>query len=131
MFHITINLSADGRTLPIDELALRAFVSGHEEALGYAAVLLANRNGARLMNEIREGFDQPGPLSSCIRRMLLEMRGILFLDYNNGDACEHWASSTVLDPEDPIVHELCLLADGFDDALRCAGILTSSNEQPD
>ncbi len=130
MFHIKINLSADSRTIPIDELALRAFVSDHEEALGYAAGLLGKRNGARLVNEIREGFAQPGPLPCRIRRMLLELRGMLFLSYTNGDACEHWASSTVLDPEDPIVHELCLLADGFDEALRYAGIVPSSNEPP-
>lgn len=130
MFHITKNISAAGRSIPVDELALRAFVSGHEEALSYAAVLLANRSGARLVNEIREGFGQPGPLPFRIRRMLLELRGMLFLDYTIGDACEHWASSAVLDPEDPIVHELCLLADGFDEALRCAGIVPSSNERP-
>jgi len=122
MFHTTINTGADARTFPIGEMALRTFVSEHDEALGCAAVLLADRRGARLVNAIRDGFGQPGPLPRRVHRLLLDLRGMLFLDQTHDEGCDDIAFFQMLDPEDPIVHELCLLADGLDEALRDAGI---------
>jgi len=123
MFHTTISTGADARTFPIGEIALRAFVSKHDEALGFAAVLLADRRGARLVNAIRDGFGQPGPLPRRVHRLLVDLRGMLFLDHTRDEFCDDSAFFHMLDPEDPIVHELCILADGLDEALRGAGII--------
>ncbi|MEQ3729428.1 MAG: hypothetical protein ABNH38_18670 [Tateyamaria sp.] len=129
MFHTTINKGADACAFPIGEMALRAFVSEHDEALGCAAVLLADRLGARLINAIRDGFGQPGPLPRRVHRLLVDLRGMLSLDHTHDQDCDDSPFIQMLDPEDPIVHELCLLADGLDEALRGAGVTPASNEQ--
>ncbi|WP_133176209.1 hypothetical protein [Pelagivirga sediminicola] len=120
MFHTKIQPGSDFRAMPTGELALRAYLSAHHEGLGQAAVLLAGRRGARLVNAIRDGLGQPGPLTTRLRRRLLDLRGLLFLEHS--DDWEEFAPVAMLEPDNPIVPELCLLADGLDDALRSAGI---------
>ncbi len=93
----------------------------------HAAVLLADRRGARLINAIRDGLGQPGPLTTSLRRRLLDLRGLLFLEHS-----DDWSNTdfiNLLEPDDPAVHEICLLADGLDDALRSAGIFSNPDEQ--
>ncbi|MCR8827886.1 hypothetical protein [Pseudosulfitobacter koreensis] len=91
-------------------------------------ILKAARRGARLLNAIREGLDQPGPLTRRMHRLLLELRALLLLENAHGDDWDDTACFATLDPEHPIVDELCLLADGFDEALRGAGVLSMSDE---
>ncbi|WP_157960605.1 hypothetical protein [Primorskyibacter marinus] len=120
MYHTKIQPGSDLRDMPTGELALRAYLSEHEAALGHAAVLLADRRGARLINGIKDGLGQPGPLTTRLRRRLLELRGLLFLEH--GDDSEEFDLVAILEPDDPAVPEICLLADGLDDALRSAAI---------
>lgn len=120
MYHTKIQPGSDLRAMPAGELALRAYLSEHDDALGHAAVLLAGRRGARLINAIRDALGQPGPMTSRLQRRFLELRGLLFLEHS--DDCEEFAPVAMLEPDDPIVPELCFLADGLDDALRSAGI---------
>jgi hypothetical protein len=122
MFHSRLATSTEARSMSADELALREFLSHHDEALGNAAVLLADRRGARLLNAIREGLEQPGSITHRLRRLLLQLRAILFLDEAGEDEWGNEGCFGLLEPEDPIVTELCLLADGLDDVLRGAGI---------
>lgn len=120
MYHTKIQPGSDLRAMPTGELALRAYLSEHDAALGHAAVLLANRRGARLVNAIRDGLGQPGPLTNRLRHRLLELRGLLFLEHS--DDWEEFEPVAPLEPDDPAVPEICLLADRLDDALRSAGI---------
>lgn len=120
MYHTKIQPGSDLRAIPTGEMALRAYLSEHDDALGHAAVLLAGRRGARLINAIRDALGQPGPLTTRLRCRLLNLRGLLFLEH-----CDHWEEFdpvAMLEPDDPAVPEICLLADGLDDALRNAGI---------
>jgi hypothetical protein len=123
MFHTKIHTGSDIRAMTAGELALRAFLSEHYAALGHAAVLLADRRGARLVDTIRAGLGQPGPITSRLRRHLLDLRGLLFLE--DSDDWSNMDFSAFLEPEDPAVHEICLLADGLDDILRGAGIFAN------
>ena len=50
MFHSRATTSTEARSMSAGELALREFFSHHDEALGNAAVLLADRRGARLLS---------------------------------------------------------------------------------
>ena len=125
MYHTKINPGTDVRAMAAGELALRAFLSEHNEAFGHAAVLLAGRRGARLVNAIREGLNQPGPLTRRLRRLLLELRGMLFLEQT--DDWDNPGFVALLEPEDPIVPDICLLADGLEDALRGAGVMPASD----
>lgn len=120
MYHTKIQPGQDLRAMPAGELALRAYLSEHHAALGHAAVLLAGRRGARLINAIRDALGLPGSLTTRLRRRLLELRGLLFLEHS--DDWEEFAPVAMLEPDDPAVPEICLLADGLDDALRSAGL---------
>lgn len=120
MFHTKIHPGADARAITTGELALRAFLSEHNAALDQAAVLLADRRGAWLVNAIRDCLGQPGPLTIRLQHLLLDLRGLLFLEHS--DDWETTDFIALLEPEDPAVPEICLLADGLDDALRGAGI---------
>ncbi len=120
MFHTKIHTGSDIRAMTTGELALRAFLCEHDAALGHAAVLLADRRGTRLVNAIRDGMGQPGPLTIRLRRRLLDLRGLLFLEHS--DDWNEFEPVAMLEPDNPAVHEICLLADGLDDALRSAGI---------
>jgi hypothetical protein len=125
MFHLRVTNSTEARSMSAGELALREFFFHHDEALGNAAVLLADRRGARLLNAIRDGLEQPGSITRRLRRLLLQLRAILFLDEADEDEWGSEGCFNLLEPEDPIVPELCLLADGLDDVLRGAGITPS------
>lgn len=104
------------------EAELRTFLASNADALGHAAVLLSGRRGARLVNAIREGLAQPGPLTRRLQQPLLELRDILFLEHLGNEAWEDDACLALLEPEDPAVAEICLLADGMEDALTSAGL---------
>src|SRR6056297_712393 len=91
MFHAKISPGANVRAIPTGELALRVF-SEHDEPLGDAAVLLAGRRGARLVNAIRDGLDQPGRITRRVQRRLLELRRILVLDHAHDDDWEDTGS---------------------------------------
>ena len=129
MFHTKFNRCAECRITPPGELALRAFFSGHDEALGHAAVLLAGRRGVRLVNDIRDALDQPGRITRRVQRLLLELRRILFLDHAHDDNWDDTGSIAMMGPDDPIVPEICLLADGLDEALHAAGIVRAADER--
>lgn len=127
MFHTRFNPGASACAITTGELALRTFLSEHDAALGHAAVLLADRHGARLINAIRDGLDQPGPLTARLRRRLLDLRGLLFLEHT--DDWDNAGFVALLEPEDPIVPEICLLAHGLDDALHGAGVFPDPDGQ--
>lgn len=103
--------------------ALRSFFLEYQEPLGNAAVLLGGRRGARLINSLRDAFAHPGPITRSLRNGLLELRRLLFLEHAYDENWSDEASLVLLEPENPIVPELCLLADTFDEALQKAGLI--------
>ncbi|MFC0161761.1 hypothetical protein CDZ97_21820 [Mameliella alba] len=128
MFHTKFNHGAESRVIPSGELALRAFFSEHDEALSHALALLAGRHGVRLLNTIRDALTQPGRITRRVQRLLLELRRILFLDYGHDDDWDVTGSIAMMEPDDPIVPEICLLADGLDEAMQAAGIVRIGHE---
>lgn len=127
MFHTKFHPDASVRAITSGELALREFLAEQNAALRHAAALLSDRRGAQLVNVIRDGLSQPGPLTARLRRRLLELRGLLLLEHT--DDWDNADIAALLEPEDAIVPEICLLADGLDDAMRSAGILPAADEQ--
>jgi hypothetical protein len=110
------------------ELELREFFSRNSESLGCAAELISGRRGRRLVDAIQEGLAQPGPLTRRMERLLLDLRGILFLDDIHRNPDGEFGYLTRLEPEDPALAEICLLADGLDHALRAADIIPNLGE---
>ena len=64
-----------------------------------------------------------------MQRLLLELRRILFLDHVKDDGWDDMDGAAMLEPDDPVVPEFCLLADGLDEALRDAGIVPILHER--
>ena len=111
------------------ETDLRSFRKENSDALGHAAVLLAGRRGARLINALSDGLDQPGPLTRRMRRLLLDLHGVLFLEHVHDEDREEAACFAQLDPEDPAVSEICLLADGLQEELHNAHLISAKDDQ--
>ena len=111
------------------EHAFRAYFQDNDEALGHAAVLLGGRRGARLINAVREAMDCRGPFTRRLRRQLLELRNLLFLEYAYNDDWGDGTGFALLELDDPIVPEICLLADGLEQALQDAGVFESDTDQ--
>lgn len=129
MFHGTIIPSTEAITKPAGEIALRSFWSTHDEALGNAATLIGGQRGARLVSTIREALAQPGPATRRLCRHLLELRDLLFLEHVHDENLEDAALFAQLDPNDPIVPEICHLADGFQRVLREAGFMIAADRR--
>ena len=111
------------------ENALRAYFQDHDEALGHAAVLLGGRRGARLINAVREALSHHRPFTRRLRRQLLELRNLLVLEYAYNDDWGDGPDLALLEPDDPIVPEICLLADGLEQALQNAGVFQADPDQ--
>lgn len=111
------------------EHAFRAYFQDNDEALGHAAVLLGGRRGARLINAVREALSQHRPFTRRLRRQLLELRNLLFLEYAYKDDWGDGTGFALLEPDDPIVPEICLLADALEQALQDAGMFKSDTDQ--
>ncbi|WP_099828186.1 hypothetical protein [Oceaniglobus indicus] len=126
MFHASIH-PADITNPASGDVAFRRFLLSHSEPLGHAAVLLGGRRGARLINAIREGLGQTGSLTRRLRGLLLELRDLLFLEHAHSDDWDDYGCLPVLEPDDPMIPELCLLADGLEEALRLAGVISTNS----
>ncbi len=111
------------------EHAFQAYFQDNDEALGHAAVMLGGRRGARLINAVREAMDCHGPFTRRLRRQLLELRNLLFLEYAYNDDWGDGSGFALLEPDDPIVPEICLLADGLEQALYDAGVVEMEDTQ--
>lgn len=111
------------------EQAFRAYFQDNDEALGHAALLIGGRRGARLINAVREALDRQGPFTRRLRCQLLELRNLLFLEYAYNDDWGDGPDLALLEPDDPIVPEICLLADGLEQALHDAGVVGMKDTQ--
>lgn len=111
------------------EHAFRVYFQDNDEALGHAAVLLGGRRGARLINAVREALSHHRPFTRRLRRQLLELRNLLFLEYAHNDDWGDGTGFALLEPDDPIVPEICFLADGLEQALQDAGVFKTDTDQ--
>tara|TARA_R110002012_G_scaffold303270_1_gene504955 strand:+ start:792 stop:1187 length:396 start_codon:yes stop_codon:yes gene_type:complete len=107
----------------ISEISLRTFFAENEDALGHAAVLLGGRRGARLMNAIRNAFAEQASITRSLRQNLMDLRSLLLLEHAYDENWSDDACFALLEPDDPIVPEICLLADTFNEALLNAGLI--------
>ncbi|WP_417599341.1 hypothetical protein [Pararhodobacter oceanensis] len=123
MFHTDIVAAAN---TGVPEFPIRAFIAAHREALGHAAVLLGGNRGAALINAIDTAFEQSGPITRRLTNLLLQLRDMLFLEHTHDMMLEDAGCFALIDPSDPVVEDICLLADGLDKALRQAKIVAAA-----
>jgi hypothetical protein len=90
--------------------ALKDYVGGNREALLNAAQVLGREPGWRIAQSVIDGLHGPKPPTRHTMRQLSRLLDLLTLE----NAYEHTleaAQLALLDPADPYIEELCLLAD--------------------
>lgn len=100
--------------------SLRRLFDEQRGAFGSAARLLAGPQGARLVEEISDRLQQPGPMPRRNLFALRQLLGILSLENVHDQDRPEARLFACLDPLDPVVEEICLLTDSLRDALECA-----------
>ena len=96
---------------------LRQFAETHRDALHHAAERLGGRRGTRLALDALDGLSSEFALSRRSRNRLLALHELLSLEHVHDEAREEASRFASIDPSDPVVEEICALADGMRDAL--------------
>lgn len=107
----------------------RQFAAEHREAMLNASALLGGRAAARRCARLVDDLRESPSLSRRLRVALVELHKLLTLDGVedlDSDVAGHFAA---IDPADPRVHGLCLLADRLRDLLEAIAQLDA--EAPD
>lgn len=97
--------------------ALRAFVGAHRNALLDAALLLGGGPGLRIAQTVINGLQDPRLPSRRTLRDLDRLLGLLKLENAHREGTIEAERFSTIDPTDPCVEELCLLADQFSEVL--------------
>lgn len=109
-----------------DKTSLYSFLADHWDALYHAAELIGGRRGAALVGTIRDGIEQSGPLTRRIRHALRDLCAVLHLEHVDDPSWECSAAFELLHPDDPVVTDICLLADGLSGAMAAAGMFQNT-----
>jgi hypothetical protein len=110
MFDATNHHGAKASTRGAALNALKDYVGENREALLNAAQVLGGKPGWRISQSVIDGIHGPKPPTRRTMRQLSRLLDLLKLE----NAYEHTleaAQLALLDPADPYVEELCLLAD--------------------
>jgi len=96
---------------------IHRFIVEHQDALLYAAHLLGGSAGADIVHQISGALSRELVLSRRTTSLLSQLKDILFLE--NVDNPERVESGffAAINPADPVVEDICLLADGLAQAL--------------
>lgn len=102
------------------ESPVHRFFERHQNALYHAAHLLGGSDGANLVSKAAEALRRELALSRRTVGLLNQVKDILFLE-NVGDPDRPESGFFAeIDPADPVVEEICLLAEGLDEVLRAS-----------
>lgn len=100
--------------------ALRLFVEGHREGLWHAARLLGGYDGAALVEDLAARLRDDDGIRLSTLRCAHAVHALLTLRNVGDPGRVESGFFAVIDPADPVVEDICLLADGLDDALRAS-----------
>ncbi|MGK7653817.1 hypothetical protein ACSQ76_15790 [Roseovarius sp. B08] len=115
MFDLTSNII----TPPSPALRdLRIFATKNAEALACAAALLGAAPGVRTALTALDGLGDPGRPTSRTKRALDDLVDLLMLEHVDDPHRIEAACFAALDPGEPVVEEICVLADGLADAVE-------------
>ncbi|WP_051202746.1 hypothetical protein [Sediminimonas qiaohouensis] len=99
---------------------LRRVFTDKQDALSNAAGLLAGDRGLRLVETIAEALQRGAGRSQSTRTVLRDLLGVLSLEHVHDDTRPEAGFFADIDPEDPVVEEICLLTDELRDAIERA-----------
>lgn len=93
------------------------FVVAHQEGLWHAARLLGGYESARLVDRCVELLLQEQRVTPRTAVMLRQILSVLSLDATDDPNLPYMGFFALIDPNDPVVEEICLLTDGLHHAL--------------
>jgi hypothetical protein len=96
---------------PPAETALARFLVDRAEALVSASALLGGRPAARRTAHLIEALTDAPHLNTRLRREVVELHRLLALDRVGDPASLESALFAQIDPESPVVEEICVLTD--------------------
>lgn len=97
--------------------AICSYVAEHRSALWNAARLLGGYERAALVDRLADELSQAPRLSSRGRLLLDQLLSLLTLQNAHDPDGVEAGFFAVIDPADPVVEEICLLADGLRNAM--------------
>lgn len=92
------------------------------DALVNSAALLAGKRGQRLVEQLRDSVVFEGSLTRQTIEQLFQLLGILTLQNVHNEDLPEAGYFAAIDPSDPVVEEICLLADKLRHAMAAAKI---------
>ena len=102
----------------ITDTHVRRFVGHHVEGLRNAAHVLGCDEGARLVDDLMECFNRAASPSRRTRRLVVSLHALLHLHNVHDESRAEAGYFAAIDPGDPVVEAICLLADGLSDAIE-------------
>lgn len=96
---------------------VRCFVADHYDALWHAARLLGGYEAAREVGHLATAVANEPTLSRSTGRRLHALLDLLRLENVGDPERVEMGFFAVIDPADPCVEEICLLADGLSDVM--------------
>ena len=102
----------------ITSTRLHVFAADNQEGLQNAALLLGGRPWLRRCQRLLQDLGQPGPVTSRMRREAEAIHALLTLQYGHDPESDEAEYFCTVDPMDPCVEEICLLADGLSDCIE-------------
>jgi hypothetical protein len=118
MFDAQPNSNAAARLPQAALRDLREYVGSHRESLLDAAILLGGGAGLRVAQAAIDGLQVPGTPSRRTMRELERLLGLLMLENTHHPGTVECERFEMLEPTDPCVEEICLLADELSDHLK-------------
>lgn len=100
------------------------FIEAHQCALHHAAHLLGGKEGAGLVDMVADALSRELLLSRRTIGLLRQLKSLLFLEHVDDIERAEFGHFAAIDPADPVVEDICLLADGLQ------RVLSESNDRP-
>lgn len=101
---------------------LARYIQIHQEALQNAALLLGGRSALRRTQSLLDAFASQPDLTRRMKRETIALHDLLTLQNVDDPDREESHCFAMLAPESPHVEEICLLADGLENAMASVGI---------
>ena len=106
---------------------LRAFVAEHAPGLAYAS-MLGGQPGVALARSVADALTGAPVSARVLRQRVDRLHGLLTLRHVHDEERPEAGYFAQIDPGDPCVEEVCLLADGLHDALAASDALHAVDE---
>ena len=99
-------------------LPILKFLSERHDGLWHAARLLGGYETSRLVDKCADAFERERRLTRTTRMMLDQILDVLTLENAHEPDMPYMGYFAAIDPNDPVVEEICLLSDGLTAAIK-------------